>query len=361
MKQQNYLKTLATLVSAGALAAPMAVLADDAPEPPEVYGFVNLSVDYEGYKGGPGSDDGNIGMNTGSSHFGFRGEEELDGGLKTIYQAEVGWTYTGDNNGTPAGGPTDEITQVRDSFVGLAGDFGRLTLGRQSFGNQFVYDGPGADWVAQVGTPGGVLSINPNLGSRLNNVIRYSGLDVGPMATEFSLVPGGMKNGAPEDHAYNARFTLDQGPLSSAFTLWQITNADGRNDVTLYSLAGRYAMDALTLSAQVSGVNTDANNASDTGISFGAMMPMGETARVKGIVSQFMAEADDSNYTTIAAGYDRILSDRTELRFAFASTRNDEFSSATPHAYGVYGPSSGVTPDTDETHTTVSANLRHSF
>lgn len=348
-------KKLATLISASALAAPMAVLANDNPELPEVYGFVNLSVDYEGYTGAPGSEDGSIGMNTGVSHFGFRGQEDLDGGLKAIYQAEVGWTYTGDNTGTPAStspAADDEITQVRDSFVGLEGEFGRLTLGRQSFGNQFVYDGPGADWVAQVGTPGAVLGLFS--GGRMNNVIRYSN-KFGALSTQLSLAPG-EGGSEPSDHAYNAKVSYADGPMSGSFTLWQGA------DTSLASLAGRFDTGAMTLSAQFSGQTSDDSTVGDdNGLSLGAMMPMGDTARVKAIFSQFMAEADDSNYNTVAAGYDRILSERTEVRFAVAATMNDANSRATPHAWGMYGPSSGVTPAADETHTTVSANLRHSF
>ncbi|BAU58469.1 outer membrane porin protein 32 precursor [Halorhodospira halochloris] len=378
MKKNTHINKLAALLSATALAAPVAVLADshDENERVEVYGFVNLSVDWEGYDGTDDSEDGDLAMNTGSSHFGFRGQEELDGGLKAIYQAELEWTYTGDTRGTPGERDDEEytyyddandeqtgyisigdsfITQVRDSFVGLEGDFGRLTLGRQSLSNQFVWDGPGADWIAQVGTPGEALGFGTS--GRANNVIRYTN-DFGAIGTVLSLVPGHGED--PDDHAYNARATFNDGPLSSAFTLWQVTDNEG-DDFTLISLAGRYDLDFMVLSAQFSGQSHDADDSDHTGASFGFMMPMGNTGRIKGIVSQFMSDDDDDDFTTVAAGYDHIFSDRTELRLAVAATINDEERSSTPHTHGMYGPSSGVDPAADETHTTVSANLRHSF
>ncbi|MCG5548191.1 porin [Halorhodospira halochloris] len=353
MKKKTHINKLAALLSATALAAPVAVLADshDENERAEIYGFVNLSVDWEGYEGKGDGDDGNLAMNTSLSHFGFRGQEELEDGLTAIYQAEVEWNYTGDQEVAGNDGP---VTQVRDSFVGLEGDFGRLTLGRQAFGNQFVYDGPNADWVGQVGTAGGVLS--HEAGGRLDNVIRYSELDVGPLGAEFSLVP--QAGTESRHHGYNARFTYDEGPLSGGFTLWYISDED---DYAIYSLGGRYDLGDMIVSGHFSGQIHDKDDNDDMGMSFGLTIPWNDTGRIKGIVSHFLADAGNNDYTNIAGGYDHIFSDRTKMRFALAATLNDEDSDATPYSYDMYGPSSGVEPAADETHWTASVNLRHSF
>ncbi len=357
--------------AATALAAPGAVLAD---EGPTVYGFVNLSADYEGYDGGPDSEDGDLAMNTGLSHFGFRGSETLDNGLEAVYQAEVGWTYTGDSTGTPGENkkvtiageeydPDDDwITQSRDSFVGLRGDFGQVTFGRQSAANQFVYDGPGKEWVAQVGTPAG--AIHMGMPSRYNNMVRYNApggqtAGGGEVDAQLSFVPS--EGEEPGDHIYNARASYSQGPASGAVSLWHEMDATADGDNTVASLAARYDLGFVQLGAQASGRNSDASDKDDMAYSLGMSAPFGGNNRAKAIVTQLSADADDSDYTTAALGYDRILSERTELRFAVASTFNDDESDVTPHAYGAYGPSSGVTPDTNETHTTLSANLRHSF
>lgn len=355
--------------AATALAAPGAVLAD---EGPTVYGFVNLSVDYEGYEGAGNSPDGDLAMNTGLSHFGIRGSETLDNGMEAIYQAEVGWTYTGDVAGTPGEGEEwtvqiegedetvqddDLITQNRDSFVGLRGDFGQVTFGRQSAANQFVYNGPGKEWVAQVGTPAGAL--NMDLGSRYNNMIRYTAPGGDNVDAQLSFVPS--EGEEPGDHVYNAYASYGQGPASAAVSLWHAMDASAAGDDTVASLAARYDLGFVQLGAQASAQDSDRQDADDMAYSLGMSAPFGDGNRVKAIVTQLSADADDSDYTTAALGYDRILSERTELRFAVASTYNDENSSATPHAYGAYGPSSGVTPAADETHTTLSANLRHSF
>ncbi|MBK1735538.1 hypothetical protein CKO15_09630 [Halorhodospira abdelmalekii] len=380
MKLKNPTKKIIAAVGATALAAPLAVLADGHSERAQVYGFVNLSVDYEGYKaadnlvddeGNPREvEDGNLAMNTGSSHFGLRGSEDLGGGLSAVYQAELEWTYTGDVQGSGGGGQF--ITQVRDSYVGLDGEFGRLTLGRQVLGNQFVYDGPGRDWIAQVGTSGGALSMGwwgenddgdvvwNGWGSRANNMIRYTAPSSGALNLVFSFVPGHF--GVADEHTVGARAAYAEGPLSFGATLWHHMGDDA---ISLFSLGGRYDFGAVTLGAQFSAQSHDADDFDNdhSAVALGAMMPLGNTGRVKGIVTQHMDDGDDLDYTTIAAGYDHIFSSRTELRFAVAATLNDENRNVTPHAYGIYGPSSIERGDiaADETHMTVSANLRHSF
>ncbi|GEM_PF-3475374 len=378
-------RKIATVAAATALAAPAAVLAD---EGPTVYGFVNLSLDYEGYDSDDSSDDGDLAMNTGLSHFGIRGAEDLDNGLEAIYQAEVGWTYTGDSTGTAGEDKTvtyegeeytissddNWITQMRDSFVGLRGDFGQATFGRQSAANQFVYDGPGREWVAQVGTPAGAL--HQSLPSRYSNMVRYQApggqtAGGGEVDAQLSFVPSEGKDpdgDEPGDHVYNAYSSYQDGPVSGSVSLWHgqgiATDSDGNptgGDVSVGSLAARYDLGVVQLGAQVSAQDSDADNADNQAYALGMAAPFGGKNRVKAIVTQFSADADKHDYTTAALGYDRFLSDRTEVRFAVASTFNDDDSDATPHAYGAYGPSSGVTPAEGETQSTVSANLRHTF
>lgn len=58
-------------------------------------------------------------VSSNSSYIGFKGTEEIDGGLKAVFQIESG--FSGDTAGALAGG--------RDYFVGLTGGWGSLRLG----------------------------------------------------------------------------------------------------------------------------------------------------------------------------------------------------------------------------------------
>lgn len=65
-----------------------------------------------------------------TSRIGFRGTEDLGGGLAAIFNAEAGWSVddgTGASTGVNTGGG---INFARRSFVGLRGGFGEVYLGR---------------------------------------------------------------------------------------------------------------------------------------------------------------------------------------------------------------------------------------
>jgi len=109
------------------------------------------------------------------SRLGFRGEEALGNGLKAIFTLEYGLDIDG-NFGV---GNTGSGVNARQQFVGLAGGFGAITLGRQY--------APGYQATANNDPAGGALfepqsylsnqagnTITPNNAARWNNAIAYT-------------------------------------------------------------------------------------------------------------------------------------------------------------------------------------------
>ncbi len=93
----------------------------------QVYGLIDAGVEvvnHAGEDGGTGG--GNVvrvisgGKNT--SRWGFRGSEELGGGLKAIFNLEGGILMDT--------GASDGAIFKRQAYVGLEGDFGRVVIGR---------------------------------------------------------------------------------------------------------------------------------------------------------------------------------------------------------------------------------------
>src|SRR5690606_23843081 len=107
-------KTLIGLAVAGVLAAPLAAQAQGSNV--QIYGLLQPSFDYidNGDEKGGFIQDNN-------SRLGFKGSEDLGGGLKAIFQLESRVAF--DERGDGAGWVN------RDSWVGLAGGFGSLTVG----------------------------------------------------------------------------------------------------------------------------------------------------------------------------------------------------------------------------------------
>ncbi|KAF3997999.1 porin [Glaciimonas immobilis] len=95
-----------------------------------IYGRVDAGIDYNSNQynaanGQRGSKWGSGGNSWGTSMFGFKGVEDLGGGLKAIFTLENGFNAA--NGQTNGGGST---LWSRRSYVGLVGDFGTVKLGR---------------------------------------------------------------------------------------------------------------------------------------------------------------------------------------------------------------------------------------
>lgn len=106
-------KKVLALAIAGVLSAPLAVQAQNV----QIYGLLQPSFDFVDN----GDEDGTF-VQSNASRLGFKGSEDLGGGLKAIFQLESALNF--DERGE--GGTT---WMNRDSWVGLAGSFGSLTIG----------------------------------------------------------------------------------------------------------------------------------------------------------------------------------------------------------------------------------------
>lgn len=105
-------KKLVALAVAGAVASPLAVQAQTANV--VLYGRLNLTYEFV-----DNDSDSIHRLSSNSSRLGVKGEENLGGGLKAIFQIES--SISGD-----AGGGT---LAARDTFIGLTGNFGTVRFG----------------------------------------------------------------------------------------------------------------------------------------------------------------------------------------------------------------------------------------
>ncbi len=122
----------ARLQCCAALIGATAALAAHAQTPPSgssvsIYGLMDLGVEYVNNVGATGSSLTRMPSNTGTlpSRLGFRGSEDLGGGLKAIFTLEMGLAP---DQGTLGQGGRGF---GRQSFVGLEGPWGSVTAGRQ--------------------------------------------------------------------------------------------------------------------------------------------------------------------------------------------------------------------------------------
>lgn len=100
-------KNIIALAVASAIAAPVAMA-----DAPTVYGKIYMSID--------NLTDAGTTVNSHSSRFGVKGSNDLGNGLQAVYQLEFGVDPT----------TTGDTISGRNSFVGLAGGFGTVLMGR---------------------------------------------------------------------------------------------------------------------------------------------------------------------------------------------------------------------------------------
>jgi predicted porin len=174
-----------------------------------------------------------------ANRIGVKGSEDLGNGLKAIYQVEFG-VQLADTNGNIASGG-DNVT-MRNSFVGLAGDFGTFLVGRHdtplkiSTGKLDLFSDTLADYNGTVGfqdlrTDNTVAYISPS----------FSGFSVALAA----VAPGGSTDGLGANvnsdsfEAYSLAAIYNNGPFYASAAYESIGNEWFMDEGT--SLGGKQA------------------------------------------------------------------------------------------------------------------------
>lgn len=159
-------KKLIALAVASAVVAPAAFAADGV----QVYGQMNAGYEFvkadttDGTQGNSAQTRGRVSDWT--SRIGFKGSEKLSNGLTAIWQLEARVRPDDAGQGTLGS---------RNSYVGLAGDFGAVVLGRHDTPYKLV----GAELNPLVGTTAdftganGIFSRGEVVAGRLDNVVAY--------------------------------------------------------------------------------------------------------------------------------------------------------------------------------------------
>lgn len=266
-----------------------------------------------------------------SSKLGFKGEEDLGGGLKAGFWMEAGvntdsgaGSDTNTNNQavtalTSAG--TQGLTFNRRMTASLMGGFGEVRVGRDytpHFWNHTVYDpfgtnGSGASVANNVNADAANLT-----GRRASNSIGYLSPDFSGFKVQVQTYMGEVATPAAKaGNGNSVRATYDQGPLSLAVgygktTLtatadWSATNFGASYDLGMAKVSGLYSEDKVT------GI------ADKKGMLVGVSVPMG-AGTIKAAFSNLeIGTATDTD--KFAVGYVYSLSKRTSLYTTFAQTK----------------------------------------
>jgi predicted porin len=309
-------KLLIAAVGAALVAGPMLAAQADT----TVYGHFHESLDH--YDNGGTTEKGLL--NNNSSRFGIKGNEDLGGGLKTIYQVESGIFGADDGSGGSTAGQLGFGGQLRNTYMGFAGSsWGSVKFGR--------HDTPVKDMSRKID------AFNEEIGD-LRNGIAYGSFDnrVSNMmrydSPSFAGVQFGLLYGASEVNTdvrtTSSSVTWTQGPiyLGLGYEV-QKAHSSALKDASDMRLVGMFNVTSdFYLAAIYDNVSNvtfiDGNDGKTWGVGAGFKMANNLFKFQYANVDQTDKSVTDNGASFWVIGVDHNFSKTTKLYFDYAKVKN---------------------------------------
>jgi len=262
---------------------------------------------------------------TGGSRIGFKGVEDLGGGMKAAFQLETG--YCADS---AAGAPN--FCTGSNQFMGrqahgdLTGAFGAISAGRQyslGFNNLSTIDPFGTGFAGQSNnsSAAGVYMVDPS-GIRLNNSVTYSTPNMGGFTVSAEAALGEQTGNWQANRETGAAVTFASGPAYAGFSYYDVSNASGVGAAKkVYLLGGTYDLGVIKLHALAQKV-TGPSSLDLFNMMGGVTVPIAGGNLLASYVHHNDRTSGDKDANQIGVGYLYPLSKRTSVYTAFARIQN---------------------------------------
>jgi predicted porin len=263
----------------------------------DIYGKVHLSVNW--YDDNP-NDTSDIGISSNASRIGFKGSEDLGGGLKGIWQIESGVNLD-EQNGTLAS---------RNSFVGLSGGFGTALLGN--------HDTPLKLVGRKVDLFGDTLGDSRNVmgggsDARARNVAAYISPNFGGFSGAFAyttdLAGGGNGTDKEDQSAWNLNVEYGNGPIYVGFAYGDGDYHDENGYEEHWRLAGSFSFGDFKVVGQYDALGVESGDDYDAWMVGGAFKMGAMTFKANWMAG----DSDDFEPEQFNVGVDYAMSKRTTV------------------------------------------------
>ena len=298
------------------------------------------------------------------SRLGFRGNEDLGGGLKAVFEYELAFSL--DNTGSSANAINDAsgsngLTGTRQSYVGLGGGFGTVVAGRLQTPGYYVgkFDAFAAAAISpQNILAGGALksTISPTNHGRVNNAVAY----MSPTMSGFSGVLAygtgeEVTPGAEKENVWGLGLNYAGGPIAAGYVHHRVNNVGANNAANATFPDLKENMIGLSYDAKVVKVLGSYQDHRVTGSGKSKLWQLGAVAPVGAGNVHFAygklnptGDSNDSKSWTLA--YTHGLSKRTTAYVGYNRTTNESRATA-----GILTPTAGGNSRA------FVAGMRHSF
>jgi predicted porin len=272
-----------------------------------------------------------------SSRLGFRGVEDLGGGMKASFHLEA--ALQNDTGASPATGTNNQgastggggLTFSRRSTMSLSGGFGEVRLGRDytpTFWNYTIFDA--------FGTLGAAAGSNITLGASAGNTAARASNSIGYLYN--SANPAGNTGfygqamyalgenastaaNAGDGKYWGVRAGFAQGPFNVALSTGKETNLAAGN-FTNTSLGGSYDVGMANLMVLIGRQNTGVAGTKLSTWEIGAQIPVGAGYIPVSYSTVKKNDAAGSKSNQFGLGYVHNLSKRTALYATYSRLNN---------------------------------------
>jgi predicted porin len=302
------------------------------------------------------------------SRIGFRGNEDLGGGLKALFVLESGINLDDGTNGQGS-------FWGRQAFVGLGSQYGSLTLGRQygsiytlsndfsAFGNTNV--GPSTAVIGGFGgyepvRGGTTTSATGNGGpARINNSIKFESASYAGFRGGVTYGAGEVAGATNDNRIADVYGRYTQGPFDAMVSFVDDKGELNGLDVRTTSGAAAYTFGPARLTAGIISVDDrTADNADGRGYWVGGDYRFGQHLVRAQYLENKARNVDVGSTKAFGVGYQYDLSKRTAVYSSLTQFNNDGAGYA--NRWNGSAPAGLMTAD-DRDVTEFVAGIRHSF
>lgn len=276
-----------------------------------IYGVADAGFVYD--RGGPAGNVAKLtsGVQSGS-RLGFRGSEDLGGGLSAKFVLEAGFNI---DTGTMGQGG---LLLGRQAYVGLGSQWGELALGRQYTPHVITLDQIDPFSRGLAGNSANLMTTVV----RMNNTIKYSTPSWGGFVGELAYGFGEVPDDTTASRQIGAAIGYANGPLLVKLAHHSAENPTGTDDAQSTLLGAKYDFGMAAASAGI-GINEGLGAIDNRDYLLGVAAPFGPGVFLASYIRKDDRSPANSDANQWALGYTHAVSRRTNFYTSFARIDND--------------------------------------
>jgi predicted porin len=357
----------------------------------QIYGVMDvgvLSVDGVGANNERATQFHNGGVAT--SRLGFRGTENLGGGLKAGFQLESQIMPNNGSNGTSSASGSANAMFSRQANMWIEGSFGKLTMGRSGNASKQAFDtgdsrgglnmGSSANLYSDFASFGGTATAKTGLGTLtggtfLSNQFRYDTPKFGGFSASFTYAPGGQPGDDSKGTLQSHALRWSGHGANIAVGYYATESTAGVKGGEVHNIGANYGLtkDLRIYAAQANIKNRALVGQSNSDFqlnSYGAKYDVSPKVVLTAGYYTLKDKFDSANGNkTTAVGVDYALSKRTALYTVWARSANQGASGFATYGAGnanlnsLVGTSNypSIMQNAGITQTALAMGIRHSF